>query len=52
MLAKGAQTTTQLPVSGLSGPGDETPLLGIAVDSHGNIYLADNKNEQVIELKV
>ena len=50
VLAKGAQQTTQLPVSG--GPGGNPQLLGIAVDTHGNIYLADGKNEQFVELKV
>jgi serine/threonine protein kinase, bacterial len=50
VLAKGSQTTTQLPVSG--GRGGDPELLGIAVDTHGNIYLADNKNYQFIELKV
>jgi serine/threonine protein kinase, bacterial len=49
VLAKGSQQATQLPVS--SGPGGSPQLLGIAVDTLGNIYLADNQNDQFIELK-
>jgi len=49
VLAKGSQQATQLPVSG--GPGGSPQLLGIAVDTRGNIYLADNQNNQFIELK-
>lgn len=49
VLAKGSQQATLLPVS--SGPGGSPQLLGIAVDTLGNIYLADNQNDQFIELK-
>lgn len=49
VLAKGSQQTTQLSVS--PGPGGDPELSGIAVDTHGNIYLADSKNEQFVELK-
>jgi serine/threonine protein kinase, bacterial len=50
MLAKGSQQTTQLPVKG--GPGGNPQLLDIAVDTHGDIYLADGKNDQFLELRV
>jgi serine/threonine protein kinase, bacterial len=50
VMAKGSQQTTPLPVSG--GRGGAPELLGIAVDTHGNIYLADRNNDQFIELNV
>ena len=49
VLATGSQQTTQIQLSG--GPGGDPEISGIAVDSHGNIYLADSKNEQFVELK-
>jgi serine/threonine-protein kinase len=49
VLAKGSQQTTQIQISG--GPGGDPEISGIAVDTHGNIFLADSKNEQFVELK-
>jgi serine/threonine protein kinase, bacterial len=49
VLAKGSQQTTQIGVSG--GPGGDPEISAIAVDTHGNIYLADSKNAQFVELK-
>jgi serine/threonine-protein kinase len=49
VLAKGSQQTTQILISG--GPGGDPEISAIAVDTHGNIYLADSKNEQFVELK-
>jgi serine/threonine-protein kinase len=49
VLAKGSQQPTQIQISG--GPGGDPEISGIAVDTQGNIYLADSKNEQFVELK-
>ncbi|HTQ19890.1 hypothetical protein [Mycobacterium sp.] len=49
MLAKGSQQATQLLVNGDAG-GDPN-IAGIAVDSHGNIFIADRQNKQFVELK-
>ena len=44
-LAAGSNTQVELPFIGLTGPG------GVAVDSAGNVYVADgNHNAQVLEL--
>jgi sugar lactone lactonase YvrE len=45
VLAKDSQQAAQLPVTGLGRP------LGIAVDAHRNIYIGDEGNHQVVELK-
>jgi DNA-binding beta-propeller fold protein YncE len=43
-LAAGSSTQTVLPFTGVSGP------LGVAVDSAGNLYVADPFNNRVLKL--
>jgi streptogramin lyase len=49
ILAKGSQQTSQLRVGG--GPGGDPEISAIAVDTQGNIFIADSRNEQFVELK-
>ena len=43
-LAHGATASTQLPFTGLSHP------TGVAVDTAGNVYVADSGNHRVLKL--
>ncbi len=43
-LAAGATTQTELPFTGLNRP------MGVAVDTAGNVYVADSDNNRVLKL--